>query len=235
MTDQSVTERKRTAILDAARTIFSRKGYADTTVDDVAEEARVAKGTLYLYFKSKEELYLAALASDLRAMAAEARKEMDRVQGLRNKLRAFLRVRVEYSKSREDFLRIYLAEYGSIFVKTLHSNELIHLLRENMRSVAKLFEEASSKGEIGPVPPRAAAAALFDISRGLVERRLLGWKEFRVADEVDFGIDLLFSGIEKYGKSAARQRLGRAGRPAAGNRAARRISRPEGHAAAKLV
>lgn len=235
MTDQSVTERKRAAILDAARTIFSRKGYADTAVDDVAEEARVAKGTLYLYFKSKEELYLAALASDLRAMAAEARKEMDRVTGLREKLRAFLRVRVEYSKSREDFLRIYLAEYGSIFVKTLHSSELIHLLRENMRSVAKLFAQASSKGEIGPVPPGAAAATLFDISRGLMERRLLGWKEFRVANEVDFSIDLLFSGIEKYGKSAARQHLGSVGRLPAGNRAARRISRREGHAAAKLV
>jgi AcrR family transcriptional regulator len=235
MTDQSVTERKRSAILDAARTIFSRKGYADTAVDDVAEEARIAKGTLYLYFKSKEELYLAALASDLRAMAAEARKEMDRVIGLREKLRAFLRVRVEYSKSREDFLRIYLAEYGSIFVKTLHSSELIQLLRENMRSVAKVFEQASLKGEIGPVPPGAAAAALFDISRGLMERRLLRWKEFRVANEVDFSIDLLFSGIEKYGKSPARQRLGSASGLAAGSRAARRVSRREGHAAAKLV
>jgi AcrR family transcriptional regulator len=233
MTDQSVTERKRLAILDAARAIFSRKGYADTAVDDVAEEARVAKGTLYLYFKSKEELYLAALASDLRAMSAEARKEMDRVTGLREKLRAFLRVRVEYSKSREDFLRIYLAEYGSMFVKTLHSSELIHLLRENMRFVAKVFEQASLKGEIGPVPSGAAAAALFDISRGLMERRLLGWKEFRVASEVDFSIDLLFSGIEKYGKSAAKRTkkglVGQAPSPA------RRVSRREGHAAAKLA
>ena len=54
MTDQSVSERKRTAILCAARAVFSRKGYAEASVDDVAEEARIAKGTLYLYFKSKE-------------------------------------------------------------------------------------------------------------------------------------------------------------------------------------
>jgi hypothetical protein len=168
-------------------------------------------------------------------MAAEALKEMERVTGLREKLGAFLRVRVEYSKSREDFLRIYLAEYGSIFVKTLHSSELINLLRENMRSVAKVFAQASSKGEIGPVPPGAAAAALFDISRGLMERRLLGWKEFRVASEVDFSIDLLLSGIKKYGKSAARQRPGSAGHLPANNRAARRVSRREEHAAAKLA
>src|SRR6516165_6481790 len=109
MTDQSVIDRKR-AILDAARTVFSRKGYSETAVDDVAEEARVAKGTLYLYFRSKEELYLAALASDLRAMNAQGRAEMEQAGNLRDKLRAFLRVRLEYSKSREAFLRIYLAE-----------------------------------------------------------------------------------------------------------------------------
>ena len=68
MTDQSVSERKKTAILDAARAVFSRKGYADAAVEDVAEEAHIAKGTVYLYFKSKEEMYLAALAKDLRAI-----------------------------------------------------------------------------------------------------------------------------------------------------------------------
>jgi AcrR family transcriptional regulator len=233
MTDQSVTERKRGAILDAARAIFSRKGYSDAAVDDVAEEARVAKGTLYLYFKSKEDLYLAALANDIRGMAAEARKEMERASGLRDKLRAFLRVRLEYTKSREDFLRIYLAEYGSAFVKTVHSKELIHLAKENMRYVAKVIEQASLKGEIGPVPPGAAAAALCDVARGLMERRLLGWKEFRVANEVDFSIDLLFSGIEKYSKSATKRTKRAVAREALSP--AKRVSRQEGHGATELA
>ena len=48
MTDQSVSERKRNGILDAARTVFSRQGYARASVEDVAEEAGIAKGTLYL-------------------------------------------------------------------------------------------------------------------------------------------------------------------------------------------
>ncbi len=205
MTDRSVSDRKRCAILDAARAVFSRKGYSETAVEDVAEEARVAKGTLYLYFKSKEELYLSALVSDVRAMAAEGRREMERSPRLREKLRAFLRVRLEYTKSRQDFLRIYLAEYGSIFVKTALSRELIHALKQNMRYVAKEIEEASRRGEIGPVPPGAAAAALFDLSRGLIERRLLGWKEFQIANEIEFSIDVLFSGIEKYAKPTSKR------------------------------
>jgi AcrR family transcriptional regulator len=217
MTDRSVSGRKRSAILEAALTIFSQRGYAEASVDDVAEEARVAKGTLYLYFKSKEELYLAALASDLRAMAAEARKEMERAHSLREKLRAFLRVRLEYTKSRENFLRIYLAEYGSMFLKTTLSRELIRMLKQNMRYVARVIEESSQRGEIGPVPAGATAAALFDLSRGLAERRLLRWKEFWVADEIEFSIDVLLSGIEKYAKSMQKRSRG--------------VSKREGHRA----
>jgi len=204
MTDQSVIDRKR-AILDAARTVFSRKGYSETAVDDVAEEANIAKGTLYLYFKSKEALYLAALASDVRAMAAAGREEMEKADGLREKLRAFLQVRMEYCRSRQEFLRIYLAEYGSLFVKTAPSRELVQVLQENIRFVSGVIRRASRRGELGPVPAGATAAALFDLSRGLMERSLLGWKEFRTPDEIEFSIDLLFSGIQNYAKSTAKR------------------------------
>src|SRR5690348_11817451 len=166
MTDRSVSDRKRASILDAARRVFSRKGYAQTAVEDVADEAEIAKGTLYLYFKSKEELYMAVLAGDLRQMSAEARDEMERAEGFREKLRAFFQVRLEFCKAHEDFFRIYLAEYGSMFVKAPVSREVMQLFRANIRQVARVVEEASRRGEIRPVPAGPVAAALFDISRG---------------------------------------------------------------------
>ena len=52
-------EQRRNDIIDAAERVFFSKGRATATMDDVAEEAELSKGTLYLYFKSKEELYLA--------------------------------------------------------------------------------------------------------------------------------------------------------------------------------
>ena len=61
-----ITERKerekqqrREDILNAAERVFFSKGHKNSTMDDVAEEAELSKGTLYLYFKSKEEIYLA--------------------------------------------------------------------------------------------------------------------------------------------------------------------------------
>jgi AcrR family transcriptional regulator len=195
MTDQSVSERKRAAILDAARTVFSRQGYSGAAVDDVAAEAGIAKGTLYLYFKSKEELYIAALTRDLSDLAHRGRAEMDRAPTLRDKMLAFLRVRMEYSRTHEDFLRIYLAEYGSIFVKSSLQSELSRLARENMRHFKRLFEEAAARREIRNVDAGPAASALFAIARSLMEMRVLGWKELQAEDEVEFAVDLFWNGI----------------------------------------
>src|SRR3569623_1598128 len=49
---------RRRAILDAARTVFARQGYTATVVEDIAKHVEIGKGTLYLYFPSKEQIYL---------------------------------------------------------------------------------------------------------------------------------------------------------------------------------
>jgi len=195
MTDQSVSERKRNVILDAARTVFSRQGYAGAAVGGVASEAGVAKGTLYLYFKSKEDLYLAALARDMGNLSRKARAEMEKAPALRDQLRAFLRVRLDYANTHHDFLRIYLAEYGSLFVKSSLHRELCRLTRENSRYLKRLVEQAAARREIRAVEPGAVATALLSIVRGLLETRILGWKEFQAADEAEFAVDLLWRGI----------------------------------------
>jgi AcrR family transcriptional regulator len=205
MTDQSVTERKYGAILDAARAVFSREGYVASSVEDVAAEAGIGKGTVYLYFKSKEELYVAALARDIRVFADKAREEMESVPAFREKIEAFLRVRLDYCRAHEDFLRIYLLESGSMCVNTSAGKELRRLKRNNIKYVASVVQKAVDRHEIRKVSAPALAATIFDIAHGLVERRLLGWKEFQVRGEIAFATDLLWQGIGT-GTSTRRQR-----------------------------
>jgi len=58
---RSKTDTKETAILDAAARIFSRRSFHEVLIDDVAAEAGTGKGTIYRYFRTKDELYLAAV------------------------------------------------------------------------------------------------------------------------------------------------------------------------------
>jgi AcrR family transcriptional regulator len=65
-------ERRTDAILDAAYGVFSTKGYHNATVDDIAQQAGVSKGTCYQYFTGKEEIFLATLDRTLAKILAEA-------------------------------------------------------------------------------------------------------------------------------------------------------------------
>ena len=56
--------------------MFARQGYANTVVDDIARQADIGKGTLYLYFPSKEQIYLAALLEDAHRLDEETRTAM---------------------------------------------------------------------------------------------------------------------------------------------------------------
>src|SRR5215471_6882478 len=92
---------KTAAVLDAARTVFSRYGFEGATIDAVAAEAGIAKGTVYLYFKSKDELYVAALVRHVKELSQTARERMAAERDLRGKIAAFLRVRFEYARQHE--------------------------------------------------------------------------------------------------------------------------------------
>jgi AcrR family transcriptional regulator len=61
-------EQRRLDIVNAAERVFAKKGFGDVTMDDVAEEAELSKGTLYLYFKTNEELHFAVAARGLEVL-----------------------------------------------------------------------------------------------------------------------------------------------------------------------
>src|SRR5215469_16671287 len=140
MTDRSVTNKKHAAILDAARTVFSRDGYAASSVDDVAAEAGIAKGTVYLYFQSKEDLYFAALLRDVTAYSSEGRAQIAMLPTLREKLETFLQAKLDYCREHRDFLRIYLTEYNSMCAQTPIAKQMRLLQRDNLRYMSGVIE-----------------------------------------------------------------------------------------------
>jgi len=79
-------EARRLAILDAAKVIFKDKGFTLATMDDIARQAELAKGTVYLYYKSKEELLLGLVMRGLEIMAETFATGMQSINGSFEKL-----------------------------------------------------------------------------------------------------------------------------------------------------
>ncbi|WP_158515052.1 TetR/AcrR family transcriptional regulator [Bacillus weihaiensis] len=77
---------QRTKILDAAMNIFGKNGYYETKIVDIAEQAGVSKGTIYIYFSSKEELYIEAHEREFRQYLAHLHHEVGKFTTFKEKL-----------------------------------------------------------------------------------------------------------------------------------------------------
>ena len=81
---------RREAILDAAARVFSDKGLLAATMDEIAAEVELSKGALYLYFKNKDELFLAHAARTLRGLGDQLEQELGQERSGIDSLRALL-------------------------------------------------------------------------------------------------------------------------------------------------
>ncbi|MEW6545362.1 MAG: TetR/AcrR family transcriptional regulator [Bacillota bacterium] len=167
---------KETMILDAAERVFAARGYAATTVKDVAQEAGVATGTVYLYFPSKEELFLALIDRGTRAVLegiVQARQGRPDVVA---KLAASLEGAVRSFSAHRDLARVALLQAPGALPSC--EERLAELHRLFAAYVAQDLEEACAAGLIPPLDTRVAAWAWV----GSFAEILLAWVRGDVPD-----------------------------------------------------
>ena len=125
MTDQSVSKNKRDIILEAAGDLFLKEGFFKVTMDNVAEKAGVAKGTLYLYFKNKDELFVSVIRSRVNNLVEDARRIVDTsssldelVQNLLKFGKRFVSEMGVYKGTRERFMELPVEIRKELMKKT---------------------------------------------------------------------------------------------------------------------
>src|SRR5438132_14219458 len=192
-----VAEFRTTGILEAARKVFAERGFHEATVDDIAEAAGVAKGTVYLYYQSKRDVYFAALKFGISQMYASLLQETKKVSTPEEKLKALIAAKLAYFDENRDFFKIYYSELGN--TPTTHpggiDSEFKELYQEQARLVESILKEGARKKVIRSLRTEQTAFAISDIIRGVVTHRVLGWSKSRISQDVDFIFDLIWKGI----------------------------------------
>jgi AcrR family transcriptional regulator len=193
---QVVTEFRRSAILQAACRAFARCGYEATAVDTIAAEAGIAKGTVYLYYKSKAEIYHAAVVHGLEELHADTERALSVTAGCREKLERFFRLRADYVERNRDFYRIYLTELSGALKRpsALH-RQIGKLYNRQAKMLEGVLAEGITKKEIRPVPAASTALAIYDLSRGLLRSRLNGLLDTDRTVDYTAVLDLLWNGL----------------------------------------
>jgi AcrR family transcriptional regulator len=150
---------RRSEVLAAALDLFAEKGFAATRLDDVAARAGVAKGTLYLYFKSKEEIFMAVVRESLVATLTSRRAAVESYSGPISALLAFVLEdwwRDIGSTKLSTIPKLVMAEAGNFpQIAEFYLREVILPVQELL---AHIFERGMASGEFRRVDPRQVAA-----------------------------------------------------------------------------
>jgi AcrR family transcriptional regulator len=174
-------EERRQQIMEAALACFSRKGYHKTTMDDIVTESGLSKGTLYWYFKSKDELFFSLVT----AFFLEMRQDIDAIlaqyTSAPDKLRALTDGFTGFFDEMGEFLNVFF-EFWMQSALNEQLNQLFHSMLSQYRgAIAGIIEEGIEAGEFKTVDASHLAVTVMAAYDGLWFYKML------MPDEIDLG------------------------------------------------
>ncbi len=185
-------------ILGAARAVFARQGFERASVADIAAAASVAKGTLYLYYRSKEAIYFEILARDLREMRDRVRAQVQAATTFRAKLQAYIEAKAAFCGANRDFFHIYSAQFGGTIQPPERFQKVMRELKEEqLVYLEKNIRDAIAAGEIREVPARLAAQAISDVTRSLFVNTMTDGKAASSEEVSAFLLEWFWKGLAK--------------------------------------
>lgn len=189
---------RRSQILAAAIQVYADRGYHRTRVEDIADAAGVSKGTLYLYFESREHLFSAAfedfmtrLSEGLAEITASDAPPLER-------LAQVVTASLDAVRRHETLSRVMVDFWSA----TLHNPDVPHIdasrqYREIRQMIAALLDEAAKRGEIRPDRPALTESVLMAAMDGIILHWLMSPDLVDIDTATEQLLDLIVSAIRQ--------------------------------------
>jgi AcrR family transcriptional regulator len=176
LTDRSTgQEDKRRLILDAAVRVFARKGYHTSRVGDIAEEAGVAHGLLYHYFRSKEELLETIFRETWRDVLDTVRTVEETDETARDRLAGIAKILLRAWRRDPDLVRVLVREV----TRSSHLRRRIVEIDATFAGLERIIARGQDEGEFRTdADPRLVSYVFY----GALEEILTGWVLGRLDD-----------------------------------------------------
>ncbi len=193
---RAVVVDKREAILRAAIKIFARKGYFNSKVADIASEAGIADGTVYLYFKSKDEILHSVFDRAMEEFITEGKREIAEIAEPDRRLRRIAELHLERlgadrdlaivfqvelrgsTKFMEEFSAAGFAEYLSIIHRTIEDGQKAGVFRKDLNATV-------------------CSKILFGALDEMVTNWILSKKHYPLAPVADEVLKVFFGGVRE--------------------------------------
>jgi AcrR family transcriptional regulator len=188
-----VEEFRCASIQDAAMAVIARKGIDETTIQDIADEAGIAKGTVYLYFRDRDELFAKTANRAFEKLVVELEPTFNAPGTFADRLLAVVQSQLRFFDDNRMLFRASLAlshrEAG------LHKPKLGSYAQYAAR-LEKMFVDAKESGEMRALDPLAVSAMYRDCLRGVIVRRIEQKPRTTREEDAQFIVSILLRGIE---------------------------------------
>lgn len=184
-------------ILAAARKVIGRFGFEGTTIDRVAEEAQIAKGTIYLYFTNKEDLLHNAVVQGIRELTCELQRN-DRVDAPPiDRLGDLVREMFKIQNSNQDFLKALVLDprFVTFAPGDKREEELHQAYFALLDYIAGVLRYAMERGAIRNIDIQVASFMLSEMMTGTLRRRLVGLASTPPEADAEAVLDLFLYGV----------------------------------------
>jgi TetR/AcrR family fatty acid metabolism transcriptional regulator len=183
-------------ILDAAVAVFAEKGFFSSRVADIAERADVADGTVYLYFKSKEEILMTAINTAFDAFMSLARTELKKLTDPAERLRRLAFLHLDALGSNRSMAVVFQMELrqSTRFLAEFSHHHMI----EYLGLVREAITEGQAQGLFRPeMSDKFAANCFFGALDEMVTSWVLSDHEYQLSHVADTVVDIFLNGMRK--------------------------------------
>ena len=185
---------KGAAILRAAIRVFANNGYFNSKVADIAREAGVADGTVYLYFKNKEDILHSIFNQSVDEAIAEARRQLEELADPREKLRRIALLHLERLGADRELAVVFQVELrGSTkFMEEFSAAGFA----EYLALIRTTFEEGQRAGVFRPdLNAKVVAKVLFGALDEMATNWILSKRRYKLAPMADQVLDIFLNGV----------------------------------------
>lgn len=198
--EEVVQEFRIQSIQEATMRVISRKGMSAATVQEIADEAGVAKGTIYLYFRDRDELVEKTFEAAMRELMERIDQVLDREEPFDKKVRAIIAAQLGFFSANREFFRLYLSlrmPEGSAPRQRKQKQNCHPQYRARAEKLASVLKKAMDRGEIREADPYRLSLFIIEGSTAVILERLNEESSPAEDADVDFIAGLILDGVRK--------------------------------------
>jgi TetR/AcrR family transcriptional regulator, fatty acid metabolism regulator protein len=185
-------------IVDAAIRVFARNGYYNSRVSDIAREAGVASGTIYLYFRTKDEILVTLFREKMAQWVALVRREIATERGAEAKIRKLVALHFAVLEGDPDLAEVVQVELrqGHKFFRGASAHEV----SAYFDLIGSTLHEGIAAGQIrADLPVKIATKMLFGAMDQMATSWVLGKRGYRLTETAEAVASIFLRGVSAHG------------------------------------